>query len=67
MCDVLGHTENSPVLAFDQFHLNTFLFDRREARGHTDPFEVPCHCKFFYQACDAASSIKAATSFGLEE
>jgi hypothetical protein len=29
-------------------------------------FLVTCHFKVFYRACDAASSIRAATSFGLE-
>jgi hypothetical protein len=37
--------------------------------GASGPISKPddtCHCKFFYRACDAASSIRAATSFGLE-
>src|SRR5260370_23955340 len=29
-------------------------------------FLFTCHCEFFYRACDAASSIRTATSFGLE-
>ena len=32
----------------------------------TSPFLFTCHDKVFYRACDAASSISAATSFGLE-
>ena len=32
----------------------------------TSPFLFTCHDKVFYRACDAASSIRAATSFGLE-